>query len=100
MRTIDDALSHLRTVFLGMPGLRITPEQVRRLCGIEWTMCKAALVVLVDEKFLRVTVHGSYVRAADGVDHPGLDAATADPETTVGSNRHRDAMERTPGRAS
>jgi hypothetical protein len=66
VRTINDALRHLRSVFLEMPGLRLTPEQVRRLCGIEWTMCKTALVALVDENFLRVTADGHYVRSTDG----------------------------------
>ena len=64
MRTLDDALNHLRSVFIEMPGLRLTPEQVRRLCGIEWTMCKTALVALVEEKFLWVTANGHYVRVA------------------------------------
>ena len=48
-----------------MPDLRLRPEQVQRLCGIEGPICKEALDALVDAKFLRVRSDGSYVRSAD-----------------------------------
>jgi len=35
MRTVQDVLTRLRAEFLEMPGLRLTPEQVQRLCGVE-----------------------------------------------------------------
>jgi hypothetical protein len=34
-RRIEGILRRLRGEFLDMPGLRLTPEQVQRLCGIE-----------------------------------------------------------------
>jgi hypothetical protein len=48
MRTIDDAVSRLRAEFLEMPGLRLTAEQVQRLCGLERTVCQIVLEALVD----------------------------------------------------
>jgi hypothetical protein len=64
--TIDDVLNRLRAEFLEMPGLRLKPEQVRRLCGIDLTSCQVALDVLVGEKFLGVTVDGHYARLTTG----------------------------------
>jgi hypothetical protein len=66
VRTLDAVLHHLRAVYLEMPGLRLTSEQVGRLCGIEGTICQMALDVLVDETFLCVTSRGHYARATAG----------------------------------
>ena len=78
MRTIDDVLNRLRAngaetrlraEFLEMPGLRLKPDQVQRLCGVERTMCQMVLDVLVDEEFLGVTLDGQYARLTTG-HHP------------------------------
>ena len=50
-----------------MPGLRLTVEQVRRLCGVDEMMCRAVLNALVDMKFLRVNADGTYARLTDGL---------------------------------
>ncbi len=50
-----------------MPGLRLTVEQVERLCGVDKTMCRAVLDALVDIKFLRVNADGTYARLTDGL---------------------------------
>ena len=57
-RTIE----RLRAEFLEMPGLRLTAVQVARLCGLDRTICKAVLDALVDMKFLRVAMDGTYTR--------------------------------------
>jgi hypothetical protein len=57
-----DTLNRLRAEFLEMPGMRLTIEQVQRLCGVEPTMCQLVLDVLVDEKFLCVKSDGAYAR--------------------------------------
>ena len=75
--TFEDVLRRLRAEFLEMPGLRLKPEQVRRLCGVERTICQLALDSLVDAKFLCVNSDGIYGRLSDGeVFRPG--AAKAD----------------------
>lgn len=61
-RTIE----RLRAEFLEMPGLRLTVVQVRRLCGVDETMCQDVLDALVDLKFLRMNADGTYVRLTDG----------------------------------
>jgi hypothetical protein len=66
MKTIDVALNRLRAEFLDMPGLRLTSEQVRRLCDIERTMCRLVLDVLVEERFLCVRSDGRYARVTIG----------------------------------
>jgi hypothetical protein len=62
MSTIDAAVSRLRAEFLEMPGLRLTAEQVQRLCGLERTVCQVVLEALVDAQFLRVSGDGYYAR--------------------------------------
>jgi hypothetical protein len=65
-----------------MPGLRLKTEQVQRLCGIEPLVCQTVLDVLVDTKFLSLTLGGHYARLTDGaigLSHP----ASADRLTTV-----------------
>jgi hypothetical protein len=66
MRTIEDVLSGLRAEFLEMPGLRLNPEQVQRLCHVESTICQMMLDVLVDEKFLCVKLDGRYAHITTG----------------------------------
>jgi hypothetical protein len=69
MRTIQDVLNRLRGEFMEMPGLRLTAEQVRRLCGIERSMCHVVLDLLLESKFLFVTPDGHYARLTTG-HHP------------------------------
>ena len=42
-----------------MPGLRLTLDQIQRLCGIERTVCKMALDMLVETNFLCVKPDGA-----------------------------------------
>jgi response regulator of citrate/malate metabolism len=61
-------LERLRAEFLEMPGLRLTADQVHRLCGVERMTCRAVLDALVDEKFLCAKADGTYARITDGDD--------------------------------
>jgi hypothetical protein len=70
MRTIEDVLNHLRAEYLEMPGLRLKPEQVQRLCGLERTMCQLALDSLLESNFLCLKPDGAYARTIDGADYP------------------------------
>ena len=80
-------LERLRAEFLEMPGLRLTAEQVHRLCGVEKKTCRAALDALVDEKFLCAKSDGTYARLTDG-DVWGPRPATVDSERGHGRHRH------------
>lgn len=64
----QEMLERLRAEYLEMPGLRLKPEQVQRLCGIERTVCQMVLDSLVGAKFLCVKPDGSYARLTDGAD--------------------------------
>lgn len=66
MKTTQDVLARLRAEYLEMPGMRLTVEQVQRLCGIEQTLCQTVLDALVDAKFLCVKSSGAYARLTDG----------------------------------
>jgi hypothetical protein len=49
-----------------MPGMKLTIEQVQRLCGIEPRMCKRVLDALVNANFLCLKSDGTYVRLTEG----------------------------------
>jgi len=61
-RTIQDVVRRIRCEFLEMPGLRLTPEQARRLWRLDETSCDAVLGALVDAHFLARTRDGAFVR--------------------------------------
>ena len=66
MRTVEDVIARVRAEFVEMPGLRLTREQVQRLCGVEPLMCSAVLTALVDAKFLCANSDGTFARLTDG----------------------------------
>ena len=49
-----------------MPGLRLKPEHVQRLCGVDPTACQMALDALADARFLCANADGTYARLTDG----------------------------------
>ena len=61
-------IDRLRAEFLEMPGLRLTPDQVQRLCGIDRMVCQTVLDTLVDMKFLCVSRDGTYTRLTEGAE--------------------------------
>jgi hypothetical protein len=68
MRTIHDVITRLRAEYLAIPGLRLTAEQVQRLCGIERMMCRSVLDALVDARFLCAKSDGTYTRPTNAED--------------------------------
>ena len=83
---VQDVLNRLRAEYLEMPGLRLKPEQVQRLCGVERTMCQLALDSLLESKFLCVKSDGHYARLTDGTIHR-LHPAKADVRTDTPSKK-------------
>src|SRR5262245_19073323 len=59
-------LERIRAEYLEMPGLRLTPGQVQRLCGVDRELCQSILDALVDAKFLGVRPDGAVERLTDG----------------------------------
>jgi hypothetical protein len=63
---VHSALERIRAEFSEMPGLRLTADQVQRLCGVDWETCHAVLDALVGAKVLRVDMHGRYALQTTG----------------------------------
>ena len=61
-RSIQDVVQRIRGEFLEMPGLRLTPQQARRLWRLDETSCDAVLGALVDARFLARTRDGAFIR--------------------------------------
>lgn len=61
----QSALERIRAEYHEMPGLRLTSEQVARLCGVEPYTCLHLLEALVDVGYLERTSSGQYARPAD-----------------------------------
>ncbi|HZP47340.1 MAG TPA: hypothetical protein VFB07_02315 [Vicinamibacterales bacterium] len=59
-------LDRIRAEYLEMPGLKLTVNQVQRLCGVERVLCQDVLNALVAANFLDVRADGSYVRLTEG----------------------------------
>ena len=59
-------LERIRAEYLEMPGMKLTADQLRRLCGIEPTTCKLALDALVKTGFLCLRHDATYVRPTEG----------------------------------
>jgi hypothetical protein len=59
---MQEVVRRIRGEFLEMPGLRLTPEQARRLWRLDETACDAILGALVDARFLARTRDGAFVR--------------------------------------
>lgn len=50
--TVRHAVARIQAEYLEMPGLKLTTEQVARLCALDTTVCSAVLAALVDCGFL------------------------------------------------
>ncbi len=61
----EQAFTRIRAEFVEMPGMRLTPEQVERLSGVDGAVCKSVLDDLVRARFLSVSTNGSYGRFSD-----------------------------------
>jgi len=58
------AFERIHAEFSEMPGMRLTPEQVERLSGVDRAICQGVLDDLVRARFLNC-VNGSYGRRSD-----------------------------------
>jgi len=56
-------VERVRSEFIEMPGLRLTPAQAARLWGMDDASCQHVIAALVRSAFLRWTAAGMVVRA-------------------------------------
>ena len=68
--TMRNTIERIQAEFAEMPGLRLTPPQIQRLCGVDPVMCAAVLDALVDANFLTRRSDGKYARRSEGPVHP------------------------------
>lgn len=61
-RGLQEVVRRVRGEFLEMPGLRLTPQQARRLWRLDESACEKVLGVLVADRFLARTRDGAFVR--------------------------------------
>lgn len=62
--TKTDTITRIRAEFLEMPGMRLTSDQIQRLCGVDAEMCDDAIAELVRTKFLTRLDDGTYARTS------------------------------------
>jgi hypothetical protein len=58
----DPLIERIRSEFLEMPGLRLTPAQAAKLWGVDDDSCQHVIAALVRSAFLRWTTSGMIVR--------------------------------------
>lgn len=58
----DRLVERIRSEFLEMPGLRLTPAQAAKLWGVDDDSCQRVIAALVHSAFLRWTPGGMIVR--------------------------------------
>lgn len=58
----DRLVERIRSEFIEMPGLRLTPAQAARLWGVDDDSCQRVIAALVRSAFLRWTPGGMIVR--------------------------------------
>ena len=64
-QTLDAITQRVHAEFMEMPDLRLTRQQVQRLCGVEESACQTVLDALVESKFLSQKPGGVYARLTD-----------------------------------
>lgn len=79
MSAPQDVIERVRSEYLEMPGMRLTPQQLQRLCGIGPALCDAVLESMVQSRFLALRPDGTYARASDGLPQPRMAKASPRP---------------------
>ena len=62
---ISALLLRIESEYREMPGLKLIVPQARRLWDLDADTCSLVLATLLEERFLRCTASGMYVRATD-----------------------------------
>jgi hypothetical protein len=57
-----EALTRIQLEYVEMPGLKLTPEQIGRLCGLPVDICEGALAMLTRTGFLQASADGCFRR--------------------------------------
>ena len=60
----------IRAEYLEMSGMRLSAEQVQRLCGVDAAVCKLVMDSLVATRFLCFNADRTYARLTEDSAHP------------------------------
>ena len=77
MTTIQEMTARVRAEYLEMAGMRLKAEQVRRLCGLDRTMCQQVLDGLVNTKLLCVKPDVNSQHRSPMLNKPSTNGETA-----------------------
>jgi hypothetical protein len=58
-----EALTRIQLEYVEMPGLKLSPEQIGRLCGLPLDICEGALAMLTRTGFLQQSSDGCFRRS-------------------------------------
>ena len=58
----SDALIRIQMEYSEMPGLKLTPHQIGRLCGLPKDVCQEAVDLLLERGFLTRSPDGAVLR--------------------------------------
>ena len=61
-RVMATLLRRIQSEYQEMPGLKLTEAQARRLWDIDGRTCRLVLTTLLEQRFLKRTSGGTYVR--------------------------------------
>jgi hypothetical protein len=62
---LSTLLLRIQSEYREMPGLKLTEAQARRLWDLDGDTCSLVLTTLLEQRFLKCTAVGTYVRATD-----------------------------------
>jgi hypothetical protein len=62
---VSTLLLRVQSEYREMPGLKLTEAQARRLWDLDGDTCSLVLTTLLEERFLKCTPNGTYVRKVD-----------------------------------
>ena len=63
---IEDALTHLKSLFLEVPRLSFSADQACRMIRIDEETCLMLLLALLDTRFLERAPNGAFFLRVDG----------------------------------
>ena len=61
-RAVATLLRRIQSEYREMPGLKLTEAQAQRLWDIDGRTCRLVLTTLLEQRFLKRTPGGTYVR--------------------------------------
>ena len=65
LTAMSELMARVQAEYHEMPGLKLTEIQAQRLWGLDDRTCGRVLMALVQQRFLKRTASGTYIRMTD-----------------------------------